>query len=312
MNITVIGTIFTDIKGHPFEKFMPEGRNAGYIEYVHGGVARNIAEDLAYLGDKPLFVSLCEPGGFGDEVLSRLDDAGVDIRFIQRKARGSGTWLAVFDENGNVFSSVSARADLDPLADILDAHHEEIFGSADLIILEIDIDEKAVRKTFEYAEKYNIKVCCAVATMSHALDKTEYLKKAEVFLCNQQEAGMLLKRDLGAHTPEKLLEVIRKELAGTGLGKLVVTLSENGSVYADCSGSFGICPAIPAETVDSTGAGDSYCAGFCASYCREADLEKACEAGTKIASFVVASENNVYTGSAIYQKGKYEYQNQRS
>ncbi len=300
MNITVIGTIFTDIKGHPFEKFIPEGRNAGSIEYVHGGVARNIAEDLANLGDRPLFVSLCEPGGFGDEVLSRLNDAGVDTRFVQRAPHGSGTWLAVFDENGNVFSSISARADLDPLADILDAHHEEIFRNADLVILEIDIDEKAVRKTFEYAKKYNKKVCCAVATMSHALDKKEYLKKAEVFLCNQQEAGMLFDRDLGDHTPEELLEEIRMDLAGTGIGKLVVTLSENGSVYADKGGNFGICPAIPAETVDSTGAGDSYCAGFCASYCREADLQKACEAGTKIASSVVASEDNVYTGPVIY------------
>lgn len=300
MNITVIGTIFTDIKGHPYGEFIPEGRNAGYLEYVHGGVARNIAEDLANLGDRAVFVSLCEPGAFGDEVLARLNEAGVDTRFIQREEHGSGTWLAVFDENGNVFSSISARADLASLASVLEKHHEEIFADTDLIILEIDIDETAVRKTFEYAEKYQKKVCCAVATMSHALDKTEYLKKAELFICNLQEAGMLFDRDLSGLAPEELAETIRLEAADAGLQSLVVTMSEKGSVYTDPRGRSGHCPAIPVEAVDSTGAGDSYCAALCTALCRGADLKLACETGTKAAMAVVASKKNTYEGPKLF------------
>ena len=45
--IVVVGAIFVDIKGFPQDIYVPDGRNAGYIEYIHGGVARNVVEDIA-------------------------------------------------------------------------------------------------------------------------------------------------------------------------------------------------------------------------------------------------------------------------
>ena len=45
MGIVVIGAVFVDIKGFPEDIYVPEGRNAGRIEYIHGGVTRNVVED---------------------------------------------------------------------------------------------------------------------------------------------------------------------------------------------------------------------------------------------------------------------------
>ena len=47
MGIVVIGAVFVDIKGYPLSTYIPGGRNAGRIEQVHGGVSRNVAEDIA-------------------------------------------------------------------------------------------------------------------------------------------------------------------------------------------------------------------------------------------------------------------------
>ena len=47
MSIAVIGAVFVDIKGFPFDHYLPTGRNAGRVEYIHGGVARNVVEDIA-------------------------------------------------------------------------------------------------------------------------------------------------------------------------------------------------------------------------------------------------------------------------
>ena len=44
--IVVIGNVFVDIKGFPFNNYIPAGRNAGNVEFVHGGVGRNVAEDI--------------------------------------------------------------------------------------------------------------------------------------------------------------------------------------------------------------------------------------------------------------------------
>ena len=44
--IVIIGTVFVDIKGYPAAKYIPGGRNAGRVVQVHGGVSRNVAEDI--------------------------------------------------------------------------------------------------------------------------------------------------------------------------------------------------------------------------------------------------------------------------
>ena len=55
MGIVVIGTVFVDVKGFPEGAYIPNGRNAGRVEYVHGGVARNVVEDIANL-EEPVSV----------------------------------------------------------------------------------------------------------------------------------------------------------------------------------------------------------------------------------------------------------------
>ena len=49
MGIVVIGAVFVDIKGYPLSTYIPGGRNAGRVEQVHGGVSRNVAEDMSFL-----------------------------------------------------------------------------------------------------------------------------------------------------------------------------------------------------------------------------------------------------------------------
>ena len=60
MGIVVIGAVFVDIKGYPLSTYIPGGRNAGRMEQVHGGVSRNVAEDIANVELRPTFVSLVD------------------------------------------------------------------------------------------------------------------------------------------------------------------------------------------------------------------------------------------------------------
>ena len=76
MSIVVVGSVFVDIKGYPSRTYIPGGRNAGKVRYVHGGVSRNIAEDLGNLGLEPVFLSLVDPNGVGEDVLLRLREEG--------------------------------------------------------------------------------------------------------------------------------------------------------------------------------------------------------------------------------------------
>ena len=121
MGIVVLGSVFVDIKGYPTDAYIPAGRNVGRVEQVYGGVSRNIAEDIANVELRPTFVSLVDDNGVGDDVNRKMKNHKVNTNYIRRVPDGMGTWLAVFDNDGDVVASISKRPDLTPVGDILDA-----------------------------------------------------------------------------------------------------------------------------------------------------------------------------------------------
>ena len=106
MGIVVIGAVFVDVKGYPEGNFIPAGRNAGWVERVHGGVGRNVAEDIANCELRPTFVSLVDKGGTGADVVNKLRNHKVNTDYLLTRPDGMGTWLAVFDNNGDVAGSI--------------------------------------------------------------------------------------------------------------------------------------------------------------------------------------------------------------
>jgi len=70
--IVVIGAAFVDVKGYPYSQYIPGGRNSGHVVEVHGGVARNIVEDIANVELRPTFVTVLEPRGISNDVEDKL------------------------------------------------------------------------------------------------------------------------------------------------------------------------------------------------------------------------------------------------
>ena len=186
MGIVVIGDVFIDVKGYSTAPFIPGGRNAGVIQQIHGGVGRNVVEDIANIELKPTFVSLVDDDAMGDDVIRKLERHKVDTRYMRKVKNGMGTWLAVFDQDGDVVASISKRPDHRPIEQILDEHGDEIFQDADSVVIEIDIDKEIVKKTFHYAEKYGKKVYALQETITIAHERRYFLSLTDCFVRNQQ------------------------------------------------------------------------------------------------------------------------------
>jgi len=292
MGIVVIGAVFVDIKGYPEANFIPAGRNAGRVEQVHGGVARNVAEDIANCELRPTFVSLVDRSGTGQDVVRKLKDHKVNTKYIRTTRDGMGTWLAVFDNYGDVYSSISKRPDLLPIVDILDEQGDEIISQADSIVIEICVDKEIIKRVFKLAKKYHKKVFAVVANMGIALQRRDFLQSIDCFVCNIQEAGMLFSDDYSGKTKEQMQEIISQKVIAARIPSMIVTMGGNGAVYADKHGNFGYCPARRVEVKDTTGAGDSFCAGVAIGLTYGKTLAEACEIGAHLtASVIVTSEN---------------------
>lgn len=293
MGIVVIGAVFVDIKGYPESTFNPTGRNVGRVEQIHGGVGRNVAEDVANCELRPTFLSLVDESGIGEDVIRKLKSHKVNTDYIRRTPDGIGTWLAVFGSDGDVAASISQRPNLLPIADILDSQGDEIFSQADSIIIEIDIDKEIVKQVFRLARKHGKKVFAVVSNMSIALERRDFLMHVDCFVCNLQEAGILFSEDYTDKTPEQMVEIISRKTQAAQFRSLIVTMGGQGAVYADRFGDKGHCPARKVHVRDTTGAGDAFCAGAAIGLTYGKTLAQACEIGAHLAASVIVTSESV-------------------
>ena len=157
MGIVVIGVAFMDVKGFPHDIYLPTGRNVGRVEYVHGGVARNVVEDIANVELRPTYVGIVDDTPLGAAIYQKLKNHKVNVDYVLTVPNGMGTWLAVFDNNGDVAGSISSRPNFMPILDLLEEKGDEIFSQADSIVLQIDLAKEIVKKVIELAEKHEKK-----------------------------------------------------------------------------------------------------------------------------------------------------------
>ena len=205
MGIVVIGATFVDIKGFPNDTYIPDGRNAGRVEYIHGGVARNVVEDIANMELRPTYLGIVDDTPMGADVIRKLQNHKVNTEYVQVRPDGMGTWLAVFDSDGNVAGSISKRPNLLPILYTLEEKGDEIFSKADSVILEVDIDKATVKKVFELAEKHHVKTYAVVSNMGIAIERRDFFQKFDCFICNQQRISKLYSLTLPAASSRTIL-----------------------------------------------------------------------------------------------------------
>ena len=293
MGIVVIGASFMDVKGYPLTQYIPGGRNVGRVVQIHGGVSRNVAEDIANVELRPVFVSVVDDSVMSDEIVKNLISHKVDIRHIARSQNGLGTWLAIFDNDGDVIASISRRPDLTAIEETLKKHGDEIFREADSVAIEFDIEAPILKRVLDLAEKYGKEVYAVVSNMGIAMGRRDLIRRTSALVCNAQEAGMLFSEDYSNTTPEELLETLTDRIQQARIPRLIVTMGSQGAVYTSLNGESGICPPLKVDVVDTTGAGDAFFAGIAIGLTYGKTVGEACVIGTRLAASAIASSENV-------------------
>ena len=291
--IIVLGAVFVDIKGFPDDIYIADGRNAGHVEYIHGGVSRNVVEDIANLELRPTFLGIVDETALGQAVVDKLERHKVNTGYMRVVPGGMGTWLAVFDHNGDLSGSISQRPNLMPILSILEEQGDEIIQNCNSVVAEIDMDKDIIKKVVELCQKYGKKLYGVVSNMNIAVGRRDLLQKFDCLICNQLEAGIFFSDDYSEKTPEEMVDILAERLQVSNVPAMVVTMGGQGAVSAEADGEKGICPAKKVQVKDTTGAGDAFCAGVSAGLTYGRTLAQAVEIGTRLAASVITSSENV-------------------
>lgn len=291
--IVVVGASFVDIKGYPYAQYIPGGRNSGQVIEVHGGVARNIAEDIANVELRPTFLTVLDPQGISNDVEEKLARHKCNTEYIKRYEGGLGTWLAVFDNSGDVVASISKRPDLSRIADVLDEKGDEIVKYCDSIAVEFDIDVPILKRLLNLAEKYGKKVYAPVSNMSIAMERRDLLHRIACLVCNVEEAGLLFSENYEGKTADEMSEILQTKIEQAEIPAMIVTMGSEGAVYASIEEGSGHCPAPETEVRDTTGAGDAFFSGVAIGLTYGKNIPEACSIGTRLANSVIVTDESV-------------------
>ena len=104
---------------------------------------------------------------------------------------------------------------------------------------------------------------------------------------------MLFFDDYSERTPEEMVEILAQRVQAAQIPGMIVTMGGDGAVYADLKGTKGYCPARRVEVKDTTGAGDSFCAGVAVGLTYGKTLGEACEIGAMLAASVIVTTESV-------------------
>jgi pseudouridine kinase len=251
-----------DITGRSAADLRLRDSNPAKVHIGGGGVARNIACNLSYLGAKVSLVSAIGDDGFGKLLRDSLAEAGLDdSRLILRRDHSSGLYLVLLEPSGKLFVAVNDMAAVESITAAEVEALGDLAASSDLIITDANLRPGALEALAEAAGK--------VPLMADAVSESKVgrlkgiLPRLGILKANRAEAAVLA--GLPLDTAETLREGC-KRLLDTGLGGLYITLGEQGCCCASRDGFF-TQDALPAKLVNVNGAGDSFAAGVAYSYC---------------------------------------------
>lgn len=289
----VFGVVFVDLKGFPDNEYNPRGRNVGRVQVVHGGVSRNVAEDLANVGSPVEFITMLDTDDTGECVRRRLGECGVGLKYAVESVGGMGKWLVVMDHTGDCVASISQQPDFSFLEKLIDEKGDEIVKNCKNIVLEVDMCASIAEKVYDLAEKYGKDVFVVVGNLGVIKSRQDFLARTRLFILNENEAESLFGRKVNHSDPQSVLRVASEEAKRLGIRETVVTLGEYGAVYCDLdTEDSGHIPAEPTVMVDSTGAGDAFFSGTVAARTKGLSLRRAAELGAHLAALTIRSDES--------------------
>jgi sugar/nucleoside kinase (ribokinase family) len=245
------------------------------MHLVLGGSSSITAHNLARLGARVGFVGVIGDDFLGRLVEERLRSAGVDLSCL-RKLRGAKTGLTVWHTRGRRRAGVTylgtiARlraADVSP-AYLARARHLHV-GAYFLLK---DLQPEAAR-LFQRARRLGLTTSLdcnydPAERWDSALMET--LRFTDIFFPNEDEARKI--------TGCADVRAAAKELARAA--RIVAVKRGARGVLVASEGRLFSVPAVKTRVVETTGAGDSFNAGFLARFVRGASLEECARAGVR-------------------------------
>ena len=284
--VLVIGAADVDLVGRLKGDLLPHTSNPARIRSSFGGVGRNVAENLARLGQPVTLLTAVGQDQAGEQLINQIAEAGVNVEHVlHRSEHPTGTYLAVVNPEGEMqFGLDDMRAAAALSAEYVRAH-AGLFEQASVVFLDANLPRETLRAVMALARRTGLPVCADPASQALAARLKPYLPRLRLVAPNAVEAAILCDNVFDTSSRRDALEAA-KCLVSQGVDIAIIALAEFGVCYATSETS-GHIPAMRTEIVDPTGAGDALTATVLFALLNDIPIDDAVRLGVTAASLTL-------------------------
>ena len=244
MKVCVIGGANVDITATSRERFIARDSNPGTVRLSFGGVGRNIAHNLALLGDEVCFVTRFGRDAFAQMLQVSCREIGMDLSLCEACAELPSACFASFNDCcGEMLGGVADMVVTESISkEWLTARLAQI-NAADSVVADTNLLPETLAWIIDNvtAPLYVDAVSGPKAQrLSKALDISSH-KRLYAFKCNVLELDSLA--------------------SVTGFTRRFVTRGAEGLEVTDSTGRTTLYPALPCKVRNTTGGGDALLSG---------------------------------------------------
>ena len=284
-SVVVVGGMNMDLVAQSTQAVIAGDSNPGRIQSAPGGVARNVAENLARLGHAAELFSLVGDDALGQSLLSATRAAGVGVDGVQILAgQGSSTYLSVHTLQGELDFAINDMALLEQLTpERLQTQATRLQAAAALVV---DANLSPAALGYVLGGSYAGPIFADAVSLAKCVRLKPWLAAIHTLKVNRLEAQALC--GFAVHTHTAAMEAAR-HLKAQGVKNVVVSLGEDGACWADAQGQSGHWSAARIQVVNVSGAGDALLAGLVHGHCQGWPLQAALEFAVACAEITLGS-----------------------
>lgn len=284
--VLVIGAAGVDVVGK-LESDLHEGSsNPARIRTTFGGVARNVAENLARLGQSVILLTAVGKDEEGERLVKNAQSAGVNIDYVIRcEDCSTGMYVGILNNKAEILFALDSMEIVHNITPVYIRKCAHLFKEASFVFVDMNLPPETLKVIYSLAKRHRVPVCADPTSMHLASRLLPYLAQTFLITPNFPEATLLAQQPLKPPSRRQAL-LIAKTLVSQGVDVVIITLAEQGLCYAS-SETNGHIPAIQTEISDPTGAGDALTAAVLFALLNEMSLDDAMRLGVSAATLTL-------------------------
>jgi pseudouridine kinase len=289
-----IGGAVLDRKYHARAKIVLETSNPVDSNRSLGGVARNVAENLARLGSSTGFISIVGDDDGGHALLKYMREIGVDVsQVVTSTERPTAEYAAILDVSGDLVVGIADMS----IFDLFQPDHIERawphLAAAGWVFADCNLSADALSTLINRRKSATCQLAIDAVSTHKAARLPKDLGGIDLLFMNIDEANALLGCSFG-HTPDEATQAALA-LQQSGVGMAVVSAGAQGMAVAGVE-SAAFVSAVKADPVDMTGAGDAMIAATLHRLLEGDDIFDAARIGALAATLTTECASSVHPG----------------